>query len=46
MLYNMALASAIYQQESATGIICPLPPEPCSHLSPHPTPLDCHRAVD
>ena len=25
--------------------ICPLPLEPASHLSPYPTPLDCHRAL-
>ena len=23
---------------------CPLPPEPPSHRTPHPTPLGCHRA--
>ena len=23
---------------------CPLPPEPLSHLPPHPTLLDCYRA--
>ena len=25
--------------------ICPLPPEPPSHLPPHPAPLGCHRAL-
>ena len=25
--------------------ICPLPLEPHSYLSPHPTPLSCHRAL-
>ena len=26
--------------------ICPLPLEPASHLSPYPTPLDCHRVLE
>ena len=25
--------------------VCPLPPEPPSHLPPHPAPLGCHRAL-
>ena len=42
MLYNIVLASAIHQHESATGL---LSPEPSSHLPPHPTPPGCHRTL-
>ena len=46
MVYNIPLASAIYQHESAVGNVCPLSPEPLSHLPPDPTPLGFHRAPD
>ena len=35
---------AIYQHESAAGIHVSSPPEPWSHLPPHPIPLGCPRA--
>ena len=40
------MVSAIYQHESATGIhMSPPPLKPSFHLPPHPTSLDCHRAL-
>ena len=44
MLYRILLFSAKYQQESAIGICLSPPFEPPSHLPPHLTPLDGHRA--
>ena len=38
LLHNIVLVSAIHQHESATGThICLPPPEPLSHIPPHPT---------
>ena len=42
LLYNIVLASATYQHESATDIYMS-PLESPSHLPPHPIPLGCHR---
>ena len=39
----MVLVSAIYQCESVINIHMSPPFEPSSQLSPHPTPLGCHR---
>ena len=38
------LFSVSHQQESATGIPMSPPSQTPSHLSPHPTLLDCYRA--
>ena len=44
IVFTELLFSVKHQQESAIGIpMCP-PSEPASHLPPHPTLLDCHRA--
>ena len=34
MLYNIVLASAIHRCDQPQVYICPLPPEPSSHLPP------------
>ena len=46
MLYNVVLVSDIQQNKVSElyVYIYPFPLEPPSHLPPHPTPLDCHRA--
>ena len=46
LLYNVVLVSAIHQHESATDIHMSPPSWIPSHVTPPPTPLGCHRAVD
>ena len=44
--YNIVMVFAIHQREAATGIqVSPLHPVILSHLSPHPIPLGCPRAL-
>ena len=45
LLYNIMLVSATHQYKSAIGIYMPLLLKPPSDFPPHPTPLDCHRAL-
>ena len=45
MLYNIVMVLAIHRPESAMCIHVSPDPEPLSHLSPHPIPLGCPRAL-